>query len=175
MKSSENFFFCVSVGFKLSSMFTFVLPCWKRLTADDLTTFNQVLQGLVERCPVQSPAIHILQKKRAQFLRRPSWSTHPRLLQPSASIRPWQTSVPGQERSQNLAQTSGRLHTAPGHAAHRFPTHPQGATRSHPGGPRPESPGPPQHPASRASSSDTHLWPQASWSRPEKAFVFRAR
>lgn len=134
-------------------------------------TFHQVLQGLVERCPVQSSALHILQKKRPQFLRRSPGS----LLQPPPFIRPRQAPVPGQKRSQNPAQTAGRLHPATGHAAPRFPTHPEGAARSQPRGPGPESPGPPQHPPRRTSSSDAHLWPQASGSGPEKALVFRAR
>lgn len=140
-----------------------------------LMTSNQVLQGLVERRPVQSAAIHIVQEKRPQLLRQPCWSSRSRLLQPSPFIRPRQTSGPGQKRSQNLAQTAGRLHTAAGLAAPRFAAHPEGATCGQPGRPRPESPGPPQHPPRRASASNTHLWPQASRSRPEEAFVFRAR
>lgn len=132
----------------------------------------QVLQGLREGRPVQSSAIHIPQEKRPQLLCQSSDgpSSHLLLIQPSPFICPGQTSVAGQKRSQNLAQTAERLHTA----AYGVPTHAQGAARGQPGGPGPEPPGPPQRPAGRASSSDPHLWPQTSGSRPEKALVFGA-
>lgn len=137
---------------------------------------NQVLQGLSERRPVQSSAIHILQTKRPQQLCQSSCSPSScHLLEPSPFIRPRQTSVPGQKRSQNPAQATVRLHTTTGSAAERLPTHAEGATRGEPRDPRPKSPSPPQHPTSRASSSNANLWPQTSGSRPEKALLFRAR
>lgn len=137
---------------------------------------NQVLQGLSERRPVQSSAIHILQTKRPQHLCQSSCSPSScHLLKPSPFIRPRQTSVPGQKRSQNPAQATVRLHTATGSATEHLPAHSEGATCGKSRGPRPKSPGPPQHPTSWASSSNAHLWPQTSGRRPEKALIFRAR
>lgn len=137
---------------------------------------NQVLQGFSERRPVQSSAIHILQKKRPQHLCQSSCSPSScHLLEPSSFIRPRQTSVPGQKRSQNPAQATVRLHTTTGSESERLPTHAEGATRGKPRGPRSKSSGPPQHPTSWASSSNAHLWPQTSGSRAEKALIFRAR